>query len=277
MFQKAREYKKMNILKIKNKLLGRVGIILAAVVMLTAGTAVSLSASAVYNTEDTPTKAVMNASCAGNFKIEITAKKDSTVTVYCKVKNAKAAQGLHEKLQYNISALKYISGSGSVNGQGTDYVITKPKAGVLYWCVLFDANGSDFTNETEIISFEFQALKDITPNDDVLSAEIEEFFDFDMKDYDTSKTVVHNAVSGFGTTADSVQYGDINKDNLIDAYDALLILRASVGLESFDTAETLRADVDNDGEITSYDSLCVLRYSVGLNDNSLTGQFVTAD
>ncbi len=61
-------------------------------------------------------------------------------------------------------------------------------------------------------------------------------------------------------------YGDVDKDGVISATDALMILRVSAGLDTFDDEQKKIADVDLDGEIMSSDSLAVLRYSVGLVD-----------
>lgn len=58
--------------------------------------------------------------------------------------------------------------------------------------------------------------------------------------------------------------GDIDGDGEVTSVDALLVLRASVGLEKFDKVQKQLADIDGDGNITSADSLRILRYSVGL-------------
>ena len=69
--------------------------------------------------------------------------------------------------------------------------------------------------------------------------------------------------------------GNLDGDEDITANDALLILRASVNLETFDFDQTYLADIDGDGTITSADSLSVLRYSVGLKDaNSKVGEYI---
>lgn len=63
--------------------------------------------------------------------------------------------------------------------------------------------------------------------------------------------------------------GDVDRDGEITANDALMILRASVGMETFTPEQTRLADVDNDGEISANDALVVLRFSVGLNVNEI--------
>jgi len=59
--------------------------------------------------------------------------------------------------------------------------------------------------------------------------------------------------------------GDIDGDDDITSIDALLILRASVGLEKLDDIQHMLGDLDGDTRLTSADSLTVLRYSVGLH------------
>ena len=63
---------------------------------------------------------------------------------------------------------------------------------------------------------------------------------------------------------DNTQKGDIDGDNIVTSADALLILRYSVKLETFNSAQINSADIDGDQIITSADSLAALRISVGL-------------
>ena len=59
----------------------------------------------------------------------------------------------------------------------------------------------------------------------------------------------------------------MNNDGQVDSADALLILRNSVGLETFDDTQKYLGDVNEDNEnIDSSDALAVLRYSVGMID-----------
>ncbi len=61
-----------------------------------------------------------------------------------------------------------------------------------------------------------------------------------------------------------VSLGDVDYDNKITAADARLALRASVGLEKFDSQKNYAADVDKNGSITAADARLILRASVGL-------------
>lgn len=61
-----------------------------------------------------------------------------------------------------------------------------------------------------------------------------------------------------------IKKGDVNGDGKVDVEDARKVLRAAVGLENLNSAETKRADVDGDGKVTVADARAVLRESVGL-------------
>ena len=71
---------------------------------------------------------------------------------------------------------------------------------------------------------------------------------------------------------DTFIYGDVDYDGDVSAGDALLALRASVGLEHFNDTAFILADVDCDRQITSADSLDILRCSVSITVNSKAGE-----
>ena len=58
--------------------------------------------------------------------------------------------------------------------------------------------------------------------------------------------------------------GDVNMDGAVDAADALLGLRASMGMTELSAEAYELADVDSDGEVTAADALLILRYSLGI-------------
>ncbi len=60
--------------------------------------------------------------------------------------------------------------------------------------------------------------------------------------------------------------GDLDGDKLITANDALVILRASIGLEKFTQDQITLADIDGDKLVTANDALIILRASVGMKD-----------
>lgn len=60
--------------------------------------------------------------------------------------------------------------------------------------------------------------------------------------------------------------GDIDGNGTLDSADALMILRASLGLQNLGDKERKNADVNGDGTVDSGDALIVLRRAVGLSD-----------
>lgn len=75
----------------------------------------------------------------------------------------------------------------------------------------------------------------------------------------------------FGKVRDIFEYvyslpvmGDADESGVIDASDARIVLRASVGLEEITSALRAQGDVDKDGELTSSDARTILRVAVGL-------------
>lgn len=62
----------------------------------------------------------------------------------------------------------------------------------------------------------------------------------------------------------NIKKGDIDGNGKITAADARLVLRASVGLEKFSTAQTTAGDIDKNKKITAADARLILRASVGL-------------
>lgn len=62
--------------------------------------------------------------------------------------------------------------------------------------------------------------------------------------------------------------GDVNGDGKINTLDAMLTLRAAVGIESLDVIQTIRADIDGNGKINTMDAMMILRRAVGLLDEN---------
>ncbi|MBQ8411662.1 MAG: hypothetical protein IJX15_08055, partial [Ruminiclostridium sp.] len=69
-----------------------------------------------------------------------------------------------------------------------------------------------------------------------------------------------------GKTAVIVLKGDIDGNGTINAADARLALRASVKLESFDSAQTKAADIDGKTGVAAADARLILRASVKLEN-----------
>ena len=68
------------------------------------------------------------------------------------------------------------------------------------------------------------------------------------------------------TVTAKAQLGDVNGDGYIDAGDAMLCMRYSVGLEELKDAQKAAADVNRDGFIDAGDAILILRYDAKLID-----------
>ncbi len=76
----------------------------------------------------------------------------------------------------------------------------------------------------------------------------------------TSSTTTSTTSSTSTTTLPAQACGDANADGAVSATDALIVLRASIDLE---TCAAGRCDVDGNGTISATDALVVLNFSVG--------------
>ena len=65
------------------------------------------------------------------------------------------------------------------------------------------------------------------------------------------------------TTQPVLLYGDVNGDGQVNATDALLVLKISVGRITATPQQEIAADVTGDGNINSSDALLILKYAVG--------------
>jgi len=63
-----------------------------------------------------------------------------------------------------------------------------------------------------------------------------------------------------------IDYGDINDDNEITAYDASLAAHVAVGLNHPDIRNLAAADVSGDSQTTAFDAALIVQYAVGLID-----------
>lgn len=61
-----------------------------------------------------------------------------------------------------------------------------------------------------------------------------------------------------------VTTGDVDGSGTVNSADALITLRASMGLTTLSAAQTSAADVNGDGSVTSMDALIILRSAMGL-------------
>ena len=62
--------------------------------------------------------------------------------------------------------------------------------------------------------------------------------------------------------------GDLSGDGEITSEDALLMLRAAIGLDELDDKSAVIADVDGDKVVTAADALYTLRYSLLMEEDN---------
>ena len=80
----------------------------------------------------------------------------------------------------------------------------------------------------------------------------------------------HGAASGlvyYGVTRNAEQTvlpGDADLNGVVTANDALLVMRASLGLVTLTPKQELAADIDGSGTVTANDALIIMRMSLGL-------------
>ena len=94
-------------------------------------------------------------------------------------------------------------------------------------------------------------------------------------DIATATVDTNSSTSLIGGNVQVVQKGDVDFNNAIQAYDASLILRDLVGLETLSSNAQLAGDVDNSGSLTSQDATYILQYGVGLVGSLPTGTNTT--
>lgn len=68
--------------------------------------------------------------------------------------------------------------------------------------------------------------------------------------------------------------GDVNLDGIVDAADSVLVLRATIGLESLTEIQKLVADVNDDGSVDSADAVDIFRYSINQETDSNVGKTI---
>ncbi len=90
-----------------------------------------------------------------------------------------------------------------------------------------------------------------------------------LEEHAKQHNIPFKPISEYPDNNSSSKNGDLDGDNKITAADALLVLRASVGLEKFNDEQNKLADVDGSGKVDSADSLSILRWSVGLKDKGI--------
>lgn len=128
-------------------------------------------------------------------------KAGESLKVIAHIKNQSNVAGFFGTIKYNPTLLKS-DGCSSNAGQ---LCSNEPTRGTILYNVLFDANGSNMTSDTEIVVFNFSARKDCSANSQIFSYAISEYYDVNGKelDYNTfSFTFVKEGIDDTDTDSD---------------------------------------------------------------------------
>lgn len=201
------------------------------------------------------------ASAVDGKKIDIEARKDHQVFLYVKASNASKALGIFQEINYNSDALEFV---GFISAEGS-YMYTTNEANKLKWNSLLDADGSDFTKETDVAVIEFKALTDIKSTDNVMAYNMIEFYDIYWYNFDTDKTIRCVAVSDSDTDTDEdIISGDVNNDGRVTVSDAIMTLKAALNIISLNERQTKAADIDLNNKINISDAVSIQKISLSI-------------
>lgn len=214
-------------------------------------------------------------------KIEINARKGHQICLYVKASNASKALGIFQEINYNSDAVEFV---GFISAEGS-YMYAANEANKLKWNSLLDADGSDFTDETDVAVIEFKALTDIKSTDNVMAYNMIEFYDIYWYNFDTDKTIRCVAVSDSDSDTDSetdtdsntdsdtdtntdtdddIISGDVNNDGRVTVSDAIITLKAALNIISLDARQTKAADIDFNNKVNVSDAVAIQKISLSI-------------
>jgi hypothetical protein len=156
----------------------------------------------------------------------------------------------------NVLSYKGLDLTNSLSN-GLTVTVDSTKSGVL---LVSCSKGSAFVGAGNLITFKFKALQEGYSNIDIQN--------FMYNEVSVYNILTHTIEIASGT----VIYGDVDKNTIVQAYDAAIVLQASVGINPY-PSEPLSsvllwmlstADVDNDTLITANDASLILQYSAQL-------------
>lgn len=68
--------------------------------------------------------------------------------------------------------------------------------------------------------------------------------------------------------------GDVNSDNKVDLYDAILVAKQTMNLETFDKKQSFFGNVNEDDTLNLYDIIGICRYSMSNNKENAWGEII---
>ena len=183
----------------------------------------------------------------------VEAAPGETVTVPVAVSNNPGFSYLKLRFTYDSEKLLFV---GAENGTVSADAFTVSE-GALSW-----DTGKDAEADGTLVKLLFSVKEDAVGAAEV-ALTVTDCFDYDEQPV---RFTVNNGAVVIRTGRRLK--GDVDGNGTVEAADARLALRASVGLESFDgDPERFRAaDADGDGVIMASDARLILRAGVGLED-----------
>ncbi len=107
--------------------------------------------------------------------VEVTASAGDTVTVSVNLSGVTNLQGFTSELPYSSSLLKYVTGSTSISGAS---FVANDTGSSVKWNILCDTSGVTLSSATEVATFTFTALADMSAQ--TLTNTISSMFNTDM-------------------------------------------------------------------------------------------------
>lgn len=153
------------------------------------------------------------------------------------------------------------NGSTTVGWLYKDEIVTRlekatSKVGGTYWDKVQKSNGTIGYAARETYDYESEYKLYLVPLTENNSTNNQ-----DSNNTSSNNNSTNTNTNTNNNTSNSVKKGDVDGNGYINSGDALLTLKASVGLV---TVDANLADVNKNGKIDSEDALLILKYSVGI-------------
>lgn len=216
----------------------------AAILAMSLLASLSLTANAATKNDDVTLTPLKGIDCCKGcvFSVAVSTELDNLC-------------GVHLRFGYDQSKLKFAGADTSIgHGEAND------KNGILEWSTMLNAKGQPLEYQDTIAVINFELLDDVSELDDYISFGVVEAFDSGLKDVD----FFNNSCFMLDSAGSLPDIGDVTRDSVIDADDALFILRSSAQLEPLTWVTKTAADVNSDKAVDSNDAILVLRHSVGI-------------
>lgn len=68
--------------------------------------------------------------------------------------------------------------------------------------------------------------------------------------------------------------GDVNSDNKVDLYDAILVAKQTMNLETFDKKQSFFGNINEDDTLNLYDIIGICKYSMSSNKENAWGEII---